>query len=569
MFSQKQINTSTGMNRLAIFFILSISLFSNCNQPPAEKNLASDAPVPFLWENANIYFLLTDRFNNGDQTNDLNFNRTDSTATLRGMMGGDIKGITQKLQEGYFNDLGVTAIWFTPVVEQNKGIVEEGTGPTYGYHGYWTQDWTALDPNFGTEKELEELIETAHDNGIRVILDVVINHTGPTTIADPTWPEEWVRTEPKCAFRSYATTVNCTLVDNLPDIKTETNTDVQLPTALKDKWEKESRLEKELAELEDFFERTGYPRAPRFYIIKWLTDYIRKYGVDGFRVDTAKHTEETVWRDLREEADKAFADWKRANPDKVLDDNQFYMVGEVYNYNVATDTLFDIGDRHVNYYANGLNSLINFGFKYDSKNSIDSTYSVYSDKLQTSLKGKSIVNYISSHDDSAPFDKERNQPIESATKLLLCPGATQIYYGDETSRKLIVEGASGDANLRSFMNWDEIENGSTKSGQPIKEVLTHWQKLGQFRKNHPAIGAGIHSVISESPYYFKRTFTQGDFLDEVVVGIDLPNGKKEISVKGIFEEGASLTDFYSGQSVIVKDGMVTIENENSIVLLSN
>lgn len=125
---------------------------------------------------------------------------------------------------------------------------------------------------------------------------------------------------------------------NLPDIKTDSNTPVELPAFLVAKWKKEGRYEKEVAELDAFFKRTGYPRAPRFYVIKWLTDYIRQHGVDGYRCDTAKHVEESVWAELRKEADLAFADWKKANPAKVLDNNPFYMVGEVYYYKISKRT---------------------------------------------------------------------------------------------------------------------------------------------------------------------------------------------------------------------------------------
>ena len=226
--------------------------------------------APFVWEGANIYFLLTDRFNNGNKENDINFERTDSTGVLRGFMGGDIQGITQKIEEGYFTDLGVNAIWFTPVVEQIHGGTDEGTGFSYGYHGYWAKDWTALDPNFGTKKDLEALVKSAHNKDIRVILDVVINHTGPVTEQDPVWPADWVRTEPACEFTTYENTTSCTLVENLPDIYTESDVAVELPDPLLAKWKAEGRLSNELDELQLFFERTGYPRAPRFYIIKWL-----------------------------------------------------------------------------------------------------------------------------------------------------------------------------------------------------------------------------------------------------------------------------------------------------------
>ncbi len=563
-------------NTLLLVFISLISCSDFRSTDDSATGSKAEAPtqplppvketVPFVWENANIYFLLTDRFNNGDTTNDLNFGRTKETSKLRGMMGGDIKGITQKVEEGYFDDLGVTALWFTPVLEQNKGIVDEGTGPTYGYHGYWTQDWTALDPNFGTEEDLGKLVETAHAHGIRVLLDVVINHTGPVTVQDPVWPNDWVRTGPKCTFKSYATTVNCTLVENLPDIKTESNAATSLPKPLLDKWKREGRLDQELAELDAFFERTGHPRAPRFYIVKWLTDFIRKFGVDGYRVDTAKHTEETVWKELREEADAAFEKWKTANPGKVLDDNGFYMVGEVYNYSIATGRQFDIGDQKVDYFANGMTSLVNFGFKTAAHQNPESIFSDYSAKLSGPLKGKSVVNYISSHDDGSPFDRERKMPLEAGTKLLLCPGATQIYYGDETARPLNIEGTNGDAALRSFMNWDEVESNATRNGHAVKDVLAHWQRLGRFRKSHPAVGAGQHEMISENPYFFKRTYQNGDFTDNVIVGLGLPPGTKSVEVNGLFAEGEEIMDYYSGKTAKVEAGKVVVETDYPIVL---
>lgn len=554
---------------LLCFFLLAV----NCeNKITSEEDEPKEevAKTPFLWENAQIYFLLTDRFNNGDTNNDINFERSKETAKLRGFMGGDIKGITEKLKEGYFNDLGVQAIWFTPVVEQVHGIVDEGTGATYGYHGYWTKDWTALDPNFGTEADLAEMIATAHEKEIRVLIDAVINHTGPVTEKDPVFPEEWVRTEPACKYTDYETTVTCTLVKNLPDIKTEKTQEkeaVNLPPQLVEKWKAEGRYEEEMAEIDAFFERTGYPKTPRFYIIKWLTDFIHKYGIDGYRVDTAKHTEEDVWKDLRAEADVAFAAWKEKNPDKVMDDNDFYMVGEVYNYYFSNGRDFDFGDRKVDFFDNGFTSLLNFDFKDDAKNEYETLFSKYSQLLNTEFQGKTVVNYISSHDDGGPFDKARAKPIEAATKLLLCPGSAQTYYGDETARTLIIEGTQGDATLRSFMNWEELENDTQRENYSIEEVQKHWQRLGQFRKAHPAVGAGIHEMLSENPYTFSRVYVSDDYEDAVVVGLGLEGMNKEISVADLFEDGTTLKDYYSGQSVEVKDGKVQVRSNASTVLL--
>lgn len=518
--------------------------------------------VPFVWEGANIYFLLTDRFNNGNPNNDINFDRTEETAVLRGFEGGDIVGITQKIEEGYFTDLGVNAIWFTPVVEQIHGATDEGTGKTYGYHGYWAKDWTSIDPNFGTRKELENLVKTAHSKGIRILLDVVLNHTGPVTEQDPVWPDDWVRTGPKCEFSTYENTTACTLVENLPDILTESDEAVELPDALLAKWKNEGRLSKELDELQLFFERTGYPRAPRYYIIKWLTDYINDLGVDGFRVDTVKHVNEDAWADLYKEANYAFEMWKKKHQDRILDDNPFYMVGEVYNYGISSGREFDFGDKKVDFFDYGFKSLINFELKSDADKSYETIFSKYSKLLHTKLKDKSVLNYLTSHDDGQPYDKDRTKPRRAANVLLLTPGASQIYYGDETSRSLTIEGAMGDATLRSFMNWEDLD-----SIPETQTIHRHWQKLGQFRANHPAIGAGKHKRLAKSPYVFSRTYVKGDFRDKVVVGLDLPKGKKSLWVKGFFGDGTKLYDTYSETEVTVVNGKVILDNDFDIALL--
>lgn len=560
------------MNKL-LFLVFIFALFTGCkldkkeavDQPvthPIENPPEPVKTVPFIWEGANIYFMLTDRFKNGNRENDINFERTNATGVLRGFMGGDLEGITQKIEEGYFKELGVNAIWFTPVVEQIHGDTDEETGNTYGYHGYWTKDWTSLDPNFGTKKDLENLVKTAHKNGIRVLLDVVLNHTGPVTDKDPIWPKEWVRTSPTCEFTTYENTTACTLVDNLPDVHTESNESVELPDALLAKWKEEGRLSNELDELQLFFEKTGYPRAPRFYIIKWLTDYVNDLGVDGFRVDTVKHVNENTWAELFKEASDAFETWKKKHPKEVLDDNKFYMVGEVYNYGVSGGREFDFGDKKVDFFDNGFKSLINFELKKDADNDYETIFKKYSKLLHTELKDKSVVNYLTSHDDSEPYDKERKKPIRAANVLLLTPGASQIYYGDESSRDLTIEGAEGDATLRSFMNWEDQD-----SLPGTKNILSHWQKLGKFRSDHPAIGAGKHKRLAKKPYVFSRSFVDDDFKDKVVVGLDLPKGKKSLWVKGFFGDGTKLYDTYSETAVEVKNGKVLLENDYDIALL--
>ena len=532
------------------------------------------ASSPFLWKNATVYFLLTDRFNQQRSTaaadTPLPYGRKNDAAPLRGFMGGNLAGITAKIKDGYFDRLGVNAIWLTPPVEQIHGATDEGAGKTYGFHGYWAADFTAVDANLGTSDDMRELVNTAHAHGIRILLDIVMNHVGPATSMDAPWPSDWVRTEPVCTYKDIPTTVSCALVKGLPDIRTESDANVALPPALVAKWKAEGRYEQEMQELDAFFQRTGYPRAPRYYLMKWHTDWIRKYGIDGFRADTVKHVEPEVWKEFQQLASATFDTWKHDHPTQKLGDDPFYMTAEVYGYHIDQGQQFVMdGGSTINFYAHGFDSLINFGFKSDAHHDAETLFSHYSTQLTGALKNQSVLNYISSHDDMQPFDVDRQHAMDAGTKLLLSPGAAQIYYGDETARDIHVRGTEGDASLRSMMNWDELQTNAKRHGVAIRDVLTHWQKLGQFRHDHVAIGAGVHQKLSDHPYTFQRTYSDAHISDKVVVALDLstttPNA---ISVAGVFVNGQIVRDHYSGQTAVVVDGTVTLQSQYPIALIA-
>lgn len=537
--------------------------------PGVAASAAASKQTVFLWENATVYFLLTDRFHNANKSNDLAYGRKADAAPLRGYAGGDLAGISAKIKQGYFKDLGVNVIWLTPPVEQIHAGTDEGTGKSYGFHGYWARDFTHVDANLGSEADMRRLVDTAHAHGIRVLLDVVMNHTGPVTEIDPVWPADWVRTGPACTYQNIASTVSCTLVNNLPDFRTDSDTSVALPPELIKKWKAEGRYRQEVKELDAFFARTGWPRAPRYYLMKWHADWVRKFGVDGFRIDTAKHVEPSVWKELKQVASSAYEDWKRLNPHKKLGDEKFFMTGEVYNYALGHGTEFKMdGGTLVNFYENGFDSLINFGFKSDATQSYETLFSAYSAQLHAALKGYSVLNYVSSHDDASAFDAARRLPFETATKLLLSPGAAQIYYGDETARSLIIAGASGDAVLRSMMNWEELADNASRGDYRIAEVRQHWSRLGLFRQAHVSVGAGLHQQLSAQPYVFKRTYQNNGITDKVLVALDLPVGASQtVEVHGVFVQGQKLKDYYSGTSAVVSDGKVTFASDKNILLI--
>ena len=166
---------------------------------------------------------------------------------------------------------------------------------------------------------------------------------------------------------------------------------------------------------------------------------------------------------------------------------------------------------------------------------------------------------MTSHDDGQPFDKERTQPFKTANMLLLTPGTSQVYYGDESARDLTVAGTIGDATLRSFMNWDAISENTT-----TKQILNHWQKLGQFRANHMAIGAGRHKMISNNNgLIFSRTRNE----DKVLIGLNLTEKNYSIDVSEMYENGDEIRDTYSNKLFKVNNGTLNVITENEIFLL--
>lgn len=552
----------------------------------------------FSWDNATVYFMLTDRFENGDNSNDNSYGReldingnaySNSKSEPATFHGGDLKGVTNKINEGYFTDLGVNVIWITAPYEQIHGWLGADGFRHYAYHGYYTLDYTNVDANMGTAEDLKTFIDTAHENGIRVVFDVVMNHAGYATLKDMDefgfgelvgnwkdyyygnssnaywstdysyinksssnwsnwWGTQWVRASQ--GFNGYEGAESGSdlemCLSGLPDFRTESTYDPGIPKLLENKWKQEGRYEQEKAELDSFFDRTGLNRQVSNYIVKWLTDWVREYGVDGFRVDTAKHVQLDAWATLKEEAVDALREWKSNNPDKALDDLDFWMTGEVWGHGVSSSSA---------YFSNGFDSVINFGFKDVPKNmnSLESTYKYYADTINSN-DDVNYLSYISSHDTSL---YDRGDLVNAGTALLLAPGAVQIFYGDETARPLDYFDCSyADQKYRSDMNWDSIN----------QTVLTHWQKIGQFRNNHVAVGAGQHNMINSYPYTFSRTYEKNGVTDAIIAVVGA-QGNTTVDVSSVFGNGAILTNAYTGETATVVDGKVTFSAGSHGVIL--
>ena len=610
-----------------------------------EGEYAANEKTPFSWDNVNTYFVLTDRFSNGDKSNDHSYGRSGTLSTvpesykdtfssvagsyaeagekdadkyenrLGTFHGGDLKGLTNYIENGYFDALGTNAIWITAPYEQVHGAVFAGGFKHYAYHGYFALDFTEVDQNMGSPEDLEKFIDTAHEHGIRVIFDVVMNHSGypdAYTIAeyygakselltsnwqnsyfgenesnytwewdyatknaakgalkyDNAWSNSWFSTswqrmvagrysDGYTGAESGDELTYCST--GLPDFKTEDSSGKGLPDILSKKWSKEGQLKEKTAETNAMLSACGYGQigsaSVKQYLVAWLSNWVREYGVDGFRCDTAKHVGIDCWKDLKTQCNKALKEWRQNNPKKPgaqWNDN-FWMTGEVYDQKLS-----------MNYggvdFSQAFDSLINFSFKGNESKSgsaLESVFSEYAKYARSSATGDPL-SYISSHDKGIGA-----RSANAGTALLLCPGGVQTYYGDESGR----QGGGTEQSWRSHMNWSSIN----------KSILSNWQAVGRFRRNHISVGAGEHKKLADSPYTFSRTYkgkatvgenTETAYEDAVVVALPGTSGEYDITVGTVFADGTTVTDEYTGEQYEVSGGKVSgVKTQSGVILL--
>jgi len=547
---------------------------------PAAPAATPDARGSFA-DNPIVYFVVTDRFLDGNPANNNSYGRTreskpeDDIGTFH---GGDLAGLTTKINEGWFRELGVNGIWITAPYEQIHGWVVGGNKEFkhFAYHGYYALDYTLLDRNMGSEDELRALVKAAHAQGIRVIFDVVMNHPGYGDIRslaefigprtekkvgvlwkgyeaatlrdyhsyidynDPAWLGWWGPDWIRSGLRGYTEggRDDYTMqLAYLPDFKTEQTKPVDVPPFLKNK--ADTRVK-------------ALPNATvRDYLVTWLTQWVHDFGIDGFRCDTVKHVEPASWSALKQAGVAALADWKEHNPQLKIDDAPFWMTGEYWGQGIERTALYDAG----------FDNLINFKFQDSAEEALakgggidaatlDKLFADYA-KVLAQPANHNVLSYISSHDTKL-FDRTRL--IDAADVLLLAPGGVQIFYGDETARPT-GPFTSGDKQqgTRSDMNWSSID----------AAVLEHWRRLGQFRAHHVALARGAHSKLADSPYTFARVAAD----DKVVVAVGA-TGSGKIKVAGVFADGTTLRDAYTGSTAKVENGEVAIApHARGVVLL--
>ena len=426
-------------------------------------------------------------------------------------------------------------------------------------------------------------------------MDVVMNHPGYNTIEDAShlypsvlksgyqnaslttyhnyidykshgwdawWNSTWIRAGLCSHYSEGSGDLTGSCGGSLPDFRTESDFSVELPAFLQLKHSEEMSeyYPTEGYEVVKFEEKAGY--TARDYIIYWLSSWVRKFGIDGFRCDTAKHVEKEAWYQLKVACVQALRDWKSENPTKVISDSgDFWMTGEHFGHIVAKDSYYTDG---------GFNSMINFDFRKKAAEalaaipSIDSVYSSYANAINSD-SSFNVLSYISSHDTGSQDQKglfygsyatDATSQKVAGSLLAMCPGAIQLYYGDEAGRTDSVLNITGDKDQknRSQMPWGEdIDN----------DIKNHWSKVLNFRKKHVAIGSGSHNKLSVSNGY---AFSRIKDSDKVIVVLDANKGTLEIDVSSLGFD--NVRDAYSnGTSIPVVNGKATFEVGTEGILL--
>lgn len=544
----------------------------------------SFASPEFNWGNATVYFVITDRFCNGDQSNDTNYGRKNDYGSERlnaaTFHGGDFKGMLKKAREGYFRKMGVDVVWLTDVYEQIHGWMT-GSGPVndfphYGYHGYYPLDYTQIDKNYGTVDEFRQLVNELHSQGIRVMLGANLNDPGYPTLLDAVqygfadtgltaqqaaehikdysydrffenrldwkgwYNRDWIRMPDENWNESDP--LQATLY-GMPDFKDESNVKTRLPEFLKRKWKSEANKNNAWVNPSARKYRKDMDFSPIQYVTAWIASWVEEFGIDGMRCDIVENVHLNRWKELSHACNIALDKWRSAHPEDPASGwtDKFYMTGDFDHASI---------DYKPDYADAGFSSMVNFYFpKHGDLDGIVYTWQAYADS-------------ISAHNDWHPFnylnnsyhrDADMNNMIDCATTFLLAPGVAQIFYGDETGRKLSDArfNVDSDQAFRSDMDWNDIN----------ESQLMHFRKLGTIRKSNPVIGTGLQKTFDT------HTALRYNEKDSLLIRLR-PEETGVINVYGVFPDGTVVEELYTGQQSTVSDGRLEFsEYKNHVAIL--
>lgn len=453
----------------------------------------------FDWDESVIYFMVTDRFFDGNESNNTASGAKTYGKDNAGLYhGGDFAGITQKLD--YLEDLGINTIWITPIVENIPGVTVTDTGKedvpyNAAYHGYWASDFTKLNPTLGTKEEFQTLIDQAHNRGIRIMVDIVVNHAGYDTKFG-----DMIRSEDDVVSGSDQKDS----LSDLPDFKTE-------------------------------------DPAVSAQLVKWQTQWVKDFGIDYFRVDTVKHVENDTWAELKNALTEV--------------DSDFKMIGEYAGGGYASngntlgtgemdsDLDFDFNDQATNFVKGNISSVESF---LTSRNSVlNNTY----------MTGQ----FLGSHDEDGfkkklldggmAEDAATAASMVAASLQITAKGQPVIYYGEEI-------GLTGLNNYpyqtnRYDFDWTMV-NSDNKTYQHYKKMLSIRNAYTDVfargdRKTILASDENGYDIVSRS---YKGT--------KLYVGLNIKDVAQTVEIPVSENNGTVLKDLYSGKTYTVSNGKIKV-----------
>ncbi|MFF2780195.1 pullulanase-type alpha-1,6-glucosidase [Streptomyces sp. NPDC058052] len=549
--------------------------------PPSDRALAAE-PARQDLTREQFYFVLPDRFANGDTSNDrggLTGSRTATgfDPTDKGFyQGGDLKGLTQRLD--YIKGLGTTAIWMAPIFK-NRPVQGEGKDASAGYHGYWITDFTQVDPHFGTNDDLRKLIDAAHAKGMKVFFDVITNHTADTV----DYAEKKYGYRPKGAYpyldadgRPFddRTAIGKVDADSFPYTPVE-KAGTKVPAWLNDPemyhnrgdstWQGESAEYGDFVGLDDLWtERPEVVEGMKKIYEKWVRDF----DIDGFRIDTVKHVDLDFWTQWATALD-AYAR-KQGRED-------FFMFGEVYSADTTVTAPYVTRGR--------LDATLDFPFQdaaraFASQGAgADRLAKVFAEDYRyTTDKANAYeqVTFLGNHDmgrfgtflrqdNPNASDAELVRRATLANELMfLSRGNPVIYSGDEQG----FTGAGGDKDARQtlfgsqvadYLDDDQLGTDRTHASDAYDTthpVYTSIAALSKLTREHPALRDGVQQQRYAEGSVYAASRTDAKQRVEYLVAANGSTGPKTVSIP---VDSASFRTLYGGQgAVTARDGEVTV-----------